>query len=107
MILPSFLSMRSRISGVTLKLRPMIPVAIRRHLAWSEDLLAIRGGWNVQLVAVFGHGPACYVNPLVVQNLHDFGIRQRFPRIFRLDVTLNLFLHREAGDVLARVGVDQ
>src|SRR5207244_1850717 len=105
-ILFNFFSTRVRMSGVTSKLRPMMPVAIETLLLCSENLLAIRGGWDVELVAIFGHGAASNVNPLVVQNLHDFGIGQRLPRIFALDVALNLLFHREAGDVLAGVGVD-
>src|SRR6266498_2035278 len=100
----SFLSTSAWMSGVTSKLRPMMPVAIDTLLLQLEDLLAVRGGRDVELVAIFGHGPAGYVNPLVVQNLHDFGIGQRFSRILRLDVALNFFLHREAGDVLAGIG---
>src|SRR5213075_2517187 len=101
----SFLSTSSRISGVTSKLRPIMPVAIDTFTC-SENLLAIRGGRDVEFVAVLGHGTAGNVNPLVVQNLHDFGIRQRLAGIFRLDVTLNFLFHRETGDVLARLRVD-
>src|SRR6188474_3454718 len=95
----SFFSTRARMSGVTSKLRPTISVAIETLLLFSENLFAIRGGRNVELVAIFGHGPAGYVNPLVVENLHDFGIRQRLPRVLRIDVPLNLLLDGEAGDV--------
>src|SRR5579872_4239294 len=90
--LESFLSRSSRTCGVTSKLRPVTSVAIQTPLEWDlENLLAIRGGWDVQLVAILGHGSAGNVNPLVIQYLHDFGIRQGFARIFGLDEALYLF----------------
>src|SRR6266567_9222128 len=104
-ILASFVSMSLRMSGVTSKLRPTIPVAIG-ILTSSENLLAIRGGRDVQLIAILGHGPASNINSLIVQNLHDFGIGERLSWIFPFDVTLNFLFDGEAGDVLAGVGVD-
>src|SRR4051794_29694282 len=102
----SFFVTRSRMSGVTSKLRPMMPVAMTKNLASSENLLPVRGGRNVQFVSIFRHGPARNVNPLVIQNLHDLGVGKRLARILGFDVALDLFLHRERRDVLARIGVD-
>src|SRR6266446_358334 len=130
MILASFVSMRSRISGVTSKLRPMMPLDIRTaslpcrserseesraakellrfaQMAHTlENLLAVGRRGDVQLVAVFRDGAAGDVDPLVVEDLHDLGVRERFAGILTVNEALNLLLDGKAGDVLARVGVD-
>src|SRR6476620_186234 len=64
----------------------------------SEDLLAIGRRRDVELVAVLRDGAAGDVDALVVQDLHDLRIRQRLPRILRLDEALDLLLHREGGN---------
>src|SRR5687767_10722819 len=71
-----------------------------------EDLFTIRRRRNVELVAIFRHRAAGDVDALVVEDLHDLRVRERLARIFALDEALDLLLHGQAGDVLARIGVD-
>src|SRR3978361_2059777 len=72
----------------------------------SENLLAVCGRRDAQLIAVLRHRPAGDLNPLAVQDPHQLAVGQRALGILGLDELLDLALDGQRRDVVAVLPVD-
>src|SRR5436305_15082034 len=77
----------------------------RCHRLTSKYLLAIRGRWDVQLVAILGHGTAGDVDSLVIEDLHDLRIRQGLSRILSPNKALDSLFYPKRRNVFTGLGV--